>query len=156
MNLAYLIEDDTPEALLGDAVRLRQILVNLLSNAVKFTHQGEVLVSIDSECTDGNTARCLHIAVEDTGIGIAGEQLPRLFEHFTQLDASTTRRYGGTGLGLAISKRLAELMGGRVEVQSTPGRGSVFHVWLQVDEAGAGARSPSCSATRRRWSASAC
>jgi CheY-like chemotaxis protein/HPt (histidine-containing phosphotransfer) domain-containing protein len=143
LNLAYQIEDDTPEVLLGDAVRLRQILTNLLSNAVKFTPQGEVFASIGSERIDGDgSALRLHIAVEDTGIGIAPEQMPRLFERFTQLDASTTRRYGGTGLGLAISKRLAELMGGRVEVQSTPGRGSTFHVWLQVEPAAAAARSP--------------
>ncbi len=141
LNLAYQIEDDTPETLLGDAVRLRQILTNLLSNAVKFTPQGEVFASIHSERGGGSALR-LHIAVEDTGIGIAAEQLPRLFERFTQLDASTTRRYGGTGLGLAISQRLAQLMGGGVDVQSTPGRGSVFHAWLQVEAAGAAACSP--------------
>jgi CheY-like chemotaxis protein/anti-sigma regulatory factor (Ser/Thr protein kinase) len=128
--------------LLGDAVRLRQILTNLLSNAVKFTHQGEVFVSVGSEPADGGSAQRLHIAVEDTGIGIAADQLPRLFQSFTQVDASTTRKYGGTGLGLAISKRLAELMGGRVEVQSTPGRGSVFHVWVQLERAAAQQSAP--------------
>ena len=84
----------------------------------------------------------LHIAVEDTGIGIAADQLPRLFQRFTQVDPSTTRKYGGTGLGLAISKRLAELMGGRVQAESTPGRGSVFHVWVQLERAAAGADAP--------------
>ena len=139
LNLAYQIEEGTPEALLGDAVRLRQILTNLLSNAVKFTHQGEVFASIDSEPGEGRMQR-LHIAVEDTGIGIAAEQLPRLFQSFSQVDPSTTRKYGGTGLGLAISKRLAELMGGSVRVESTPGRGSVFHVWVQLERADAAAK----------------
>jgi PAS domain S-box-containing protein len=134
LNLAYQIEDGTPEALLGDAVRLRQILVNLLSNAVKFTHQGEVFATLDGQ-TDAAGGVMLHVAVEDTGIGIAADHLPRLFNSFTQVDASTTRKYGGTGLGLAISKRLAELMGGRVSVESTPGRGSVFHVWVQLERA---------------------
>ena len=130
LNLAYLIEDGTPENLVGDVTRLRQILVNLLSNAVKFTHQGEVFVTIDSEPADAGDASLhrIHFAVQDSGIGIAAEHLPRLFQSFTQVDASTTRQYGGTGLGLAISKRLAELMGGTVSVQSEPGQGSVFRV----------------------------
>ena len=125
LNLAYLIEDDTPEAIVGDATRLRQILVNLLSNAVKFTHQGEVFVSVDSEAL-GDGIHRIHLAVQDSGIGIAAEHLPRLFQSFTQVDPSTTRKYGGTGLGLAISRRLAELMGGTVTVQSEPGHGSLF------------------------------
>ena len=127
LDLAYLIEDGTPEALLGDVTRLRQILVNLLSNAVKFTHRGEVFVEVDSQPHEGDAHR-IHIAVRDTGIGIPAESLPRLFQSFTQVDASTTRQYGGTGLGLAISKRLAELMGGTVNVQSELGQGSVFRV----------------------------
>ena len=131
LNLAYLIEDGTPEALVGDATRVRQILVNLLSNAVKFTHQGEVFVSVDGEVVDAETHR-IRFSVKDTGIGIAADQLPRLFQSFTQVDASTTRKYGGTGLGLAISKRLAELMGGSVTVESEPGHGSVFTVTLSV------------------------
>jgi PAS domain S-box-containing protein len=141
INLAYQIADGTPEALIGDAQRLRQILTNLLSNAVKFTQQGEVFASIDSEAAADGTVG-LHIAIEDTGIGIAAEHLPRLFERFTQVDPSTTRKYGGTGLGLAITKRLAELMGGRVHAQSTPGRGSVFHVWVQQERAPAHAEAP--------------
>jgi PAS domain S-box-containing protein len=112
LNLAYQIDEGTPEAWVGDAVRLRQILVNLLSNAVKFTHQGEVLVSVDA------ARGRLHLAVADTGIGIAAEHLPRLFQSFTQVDASTTREYGGTGLGLAIVRRLAQLMGGDVRVDT--------------------------------------
>jgi len=131
LNLAYLIEDDTPEALIGDAPRIRQILVNLLGNAVKFTHQGEVFVAVDGQPLADGELR-LHIAVHDSGIGIAAEHLQRLFESFSQIDASATRKHGGTGLGLAISRRLAELMGGTVTVQSEPGRGSVFHVELLV------------------------
>ncbi len=131
LNLAYLIEDGTPEALVGDVARVRQILVNLLSNAVKFTHQGEVFVVVDSERVDSETCH-LRFAVKDTGIGIAAEDLPRLFQSFTQVDASTTRKYGGTGLGLAISQRLAQLMGGGVSVESTPGHGSLFRVALLV------------------------
>jgi PAS domain S-box-containing protein len=131
LNLAYLIEDGTPEALLGDAARIRQVLVNLLSNAVKFTHQGEVFVAVESEQLDAENCR-LSFAVKDTGIGIAQEELPRLFQSFTQVDASTTRKYGGTGLGLAISKRLSELMGGSVEVRSELGHGSVFSFCVQV------------------------
>ncbi|HET9821896.1 MAG TPA: response regulator [Burkholderiaceae bacterium] len=134
LNLAYQIEEGTPEALIGDAARLRQILTNLLSNAVKFTHQGEVLTTVDCVATEEAAVR-LHLAVEDTGIGIAAEHLPRLFQSFSQVDPSTTRKYGGTGLGLAISKRLAELMGGEVKVESTPGRGSVFHVWVRLERA---------------------
>ena len=136
LNLAYLIEDGTPEALVGDPVRVRQILVNLLTNAVKFTHQGEVFISVEGEAVDAETHR-IRFSVKDTGIGIAAEDLPRLFQSFTQVDASTTRKYGGTGLGLAISKRLAELMGGGVEVQSEPGLGSVFHVHLLAAREGA-------------------
>ncbi len=127
LNLAYLIEDGTPETLVGDATRLRQILVNLLSNAVKFTPQGEVFVSVDSETLEGATRR-IRIAVQDTGIGIPAEHVPRLFQSFTQVDASTTRKYGGTGLGLAICKRLAELMGGSIGVASEAGQGSRFEV----------------------------
>ncbi|MFM2065729.1 MAG: hypothetical protein RLZZ584_638 [Pseudomonadota bacterium] len=135
LNLAYLIEDGTPEALLGDATRIRQILVNLLSNAVKFTHQGEVLVTVDSvavPAADAPDTWRLRLSVKDSGIGIAAEHLPRLFQSFSQVDASTTRKYGGTGLGLAISKRLAELMGGSLTVDSTPGHGSVFHLDLPI------------------------
>ena len=134
LDLAYLIEEGTPEALLGDVTRVRQILVNLLSNAVKFTHQGEVFVAVEGERLDGDAVR-LRLAVKDTGIGIAAAELPRLFQSFTQVDASTTRHYGGTGLGLAISKRLVELMGGEMGVQSEPGHGSVFTATLTLDVA---------------------
>jgi len=126
LNLAYLIEDETPEALRGDASRLGQILVNLLSNAVKFTSRGEIVVSVKAQRLV-EARHELHFAVRDTGIGIPTDRMDRLFHSFSQVDASTTRRYGGTGLGLAISKRLAELMGGRMWVESEVGRGTTFH-----------------------------
>ncbi|MBL8343241.1 MAG: response regulator [Rubrivivax sp.] len=141
LNLAYLIEEGTPEALLGDPTRLRQILVNLLSNAVKFTHQGEVFVQAEgdaAEAADGENV-VVRFVVKDTGIGIAADQLPRLFQSFMQVDPSTTRKYGGTGLGLAISKRLAELMGGEVWVTSEPGHGSSFGFSVQARRAPAAA-----------------
>jgi PAS domain S-box-containing protein len=140
LNLAYMIEDGTPESLVGDASRIRQILVNLLSNAVKFTHQGEVYVAVESDAVEADNPdiRRIRFSVQDSGIGIAAEHLPRLFQSFSQVDASTTRKYGGTGLGLAISKRLAELMGGTVSVQSEPGHGSLFQVTVlaRVAESG--------------------
>ncbi len=142
VELAYLIDDFTPNTLVCDVTRLRQILVNLLSNAVKFTHNGEVLVSVSSQkLGTGNkedSAKLLllpisdpdyevHFAVKDTGIGIPPERMNRLFQSFSQIDASTTRQYGGTGLGLAISRRLSELMGGTMWVESCVGMGSTFH-----------------------------
>jgi PAS domain S-box-containing protein len=126
INLAYLIADDVPASIQGDVTRLRQVLVNLLSNATKFTHHGEVLVSVDGKhAAEGNVE--LHFAVSDTGIGIPANRIDHLFQSFTQVDASTTRKYGGSGLGLAISRRLAEMMGGRMWAESTPGEGSIFH-----------------------------
>ncbi|EGV28457.1 multi-sensor hybrid histidine kinase [Thiorhodococcus drewsii AZ1] len=111
--------------LIGDSLRLRQVLTNLLSNAVKFTHSGHVRLTLEwvSEDADGVT---LHVAVEDTGIGMTSEQMDRVFGEFIQADGSTTRQYGGTGLGLVISQRLIEMMGGHIEVSSTPGQGSTF------------------------------
>ena len=133
IELLMSIAPGTPEYLCGDITRLRQILVNLISNGVKFTNSGEVLVSVHAEAepTPGqqqdfpNPVR-LYFAVRDTGIGIPVDRIDRLFHAFSQVDASTTRRYGGTGLGLAISERLAELMGGRLWVESQPGLGSTF------------------------------
>jgi PAS domain S-box-containing protein len=126
LNLAYIVEDSTPDTLVSDVTRLRQILVNLLSNAVKFTHSGEVLVQV--EATElGEGEHLVHFSVKDTGIGIPEDRLGLLFQSFSQVDASTTRRYGGTGLGLAISKRIAGLMGGDLWVESQAGHGSNFH-----------------------------
>ena len=118
---------DLPEWVLGDAQRLRQILVNLLSNAVKFTPTGEVRLSISR---DGEDVYRFHVA--DTGIGISAEQRARLFQPFEQADTSTTRQFGGTGLGLAISRELARLMGGDITVDSTPGVGSIFTLHLPL------------------------
>ncbi|MEM9539673.1 MAG: response regulator [Cyanobacteria bacterium P01_E01_bin.42] len=125
LELAYLFEPHTPSAIVGDVTRLRQVLVNLLGNAVKFTHEGEILVSV--RCQNPHAERCeIEFAVKDTGIGIPRDRLNRLFQPFSQVDASTTRKFGGTGLGLAISKRLTELMGGTMWVESEEGRGSIF------------------------------
>ena len=125
IDLLCDIADGTPAIVRGDVTRLRQVIVNLLSNAVKFTEQGEVLLSVNSE-TRADGKLVLHFAVKDTGIGITAEAMSRLFQSFSQADASTTRRYGGTGLGLAISKRLAEYMGGALHAESEPGAGSTF------------------------------
>src|SRR5262249_22262717 len=134
LDLAYLIGDGAPAAVVGDVTRLRQILLNLLSNAVKFTERGEVVLSV----TARRPARGPHeltFAVRDPGIGIPPDRLGRLFQSFSQIDASTTRRYGGTGLGLAISQRLAELMGGRIEVTSEVGAGSEFRFSIRAPAA---------------------
>ncbi|MGE5093807.1 MAG: response regulator [Betaproteobacteria bacterium] len=126
INLAYLVDDSVPPILVSDGSRLRQILLNLLSNAVKFTRRGEVVVNVEAS-RSGQADYELHFSVSDTGIGISAEERDKLFKPFSQVDASTTREYGGTGLGLVISKRLAEMLGGRIWVESTPGRGSTFH-----------------------------
>jgi PAS domain S-box-containing protein len=122
---------DAPAVLRGDPSRLRQIVMNLVGNAVKFTHEGHV--EIDCSAVAGTNAPVLKVAVTDTGIGIPKDRIDRLFKMFSQVDSSTTRHYGGSGLGLSIVKRLSELMGGAVEVQSEPGRGSTFWVTVPVD-----------------------
>jgi CheY-like chemotaxis protein len=131
LDLAYLLDEATPHTIVGDITRLRQILVNLLSNAVKFTAQGEVVVSVTSrKLATGHHQ--LQFAVRDTGIGIPPDRLDRLFKSFSQVDSSTTRHYGGTGLGLAISKRLSEMMGGTMWVESQAGVGSTFFFTIEV------------------------
>ncbi len=134
IELGCLIDEDAPAGIVGDAARLRQVLLNLVSNAVKFTEEGEVVVQVDAEPMGASGYR-LEFAVRDTGVGIPEDRIDRLFESFSQVDASTTRRYGGTGLGLAISKRLVELMGGTVWVESEEGEGSTFHIGLPVEVA---------------------
>jgi signal transduction histidine kinase/CheY-like chemotaxis protein len=133
LDLVYEIADGTPEAVVGDVTRLRQILLNLLNNAVKFTERGEVSLTVSGRARDDDRS-ALTLTVRDTGIGIAPDKLDGLFDSFSQADASTARRYGGTGLGLAISRRLAELMGGTVTAQSTgvAGKGSWFDVSVNV------------------------
>ncbi len=153
LNLAYFIADDVPRAIFGDMTRLRQILVNLLSNAVKFTHKGEVVVSVSvdvkktavfndsaadptapfslNQFDQGNICE-LRFAVTDTGIGIPEDKQAHLFKSFSQVDASTTRRFGGTGLGLAISKRLTQLMDGTMWVESKLHHGSTFIFTVQA------------------------
>ncbi len=135
LDLAYRLAPGVPPTLLGDVTRVRQVLVNLLSNAVKFTEAGEVVVMVSACCPSQppeTPTDELSFVVRDTGIGIAPAQIGRLFQSFTQVDSSTTRRYGGSGLGLAISKRLCELMGGRIWVESQPGQGSAFHFTIQA------------------------
>ncbi|QLE53887.1 response regulator (plasmid) [Nostoc sp. C057] len=130
LNLAYLIDPQTPSIVVGDVTRVRQILVNLISNAIKFTHNGEVVVSLMFNQAISKDKYEIQFAIKDTGIGMSLEGMNRLFKPFSQIDASTTRQYGGTGLGLAISKRLCELMGGSIWVESFLGVGSTFYFTL--------------------------
>ncbi len=126
LELACRIRNGVPDAVVGDSCRLRQIIVNLVGNAIKFTDHGEVLLDVEcQEITDENAL--LHFAVSDTGIGIPESRLSAIFTAFEQADSSTARKYGGTGLGLTISSRLTKLMGGRLWVESQPGKGSTFH-----------------------------
>jgi PAS domain S-box-containing protein len=134
LELAFLIEENTPHTVVGDATRLRQVLVNLLANAVKFTDGGEVFLAVTARSEHNNEFELL-FSVHDTGIGIPQDRVNGLFNPFAQVDNSTTRRYGGTGLGLAISKRLVELMGGSMWVESVPGRGSTFFFTARMREA---------------------
>ena len=131
LELLYNVAEDIPAVVIGDVTRLRQIIANLLGNAVKFTEKGEVEVSakLAESRADGAT---LQFAVRDTGIGIPSDQTNRLFNLFSQIDASTTRRFGGTGLGLSICRRLVDLMGGQIWIESSgvPGEGTVFNFTL--------------------------
>jgi PAS domain S-box-containing protein len=136
LQAAFHVEGELPRRFVGDVTRLRQILANLLSNAVKFTEKGEIAVSVSGERLEDDRYR-LHFAVRDTGLGIPADRRERLFRSFSQVDASTSRRFGGTGLGLAISHRLSKLMGGRMWVESAgvPGKGSTFLFDIQVTKA---------------------
>jgi CheY-like chemotaxis protein len=141
LELISDLEDDTPDALLGDPVRLRQVLLNLLGNAIKFTRVGAVLVHAQV-ASAGEIEAELHLSVRDTGIGIQLEKQKLIFEAFRQADGSTTRKYGGTGLGLAICSRLVTMMGGRIWVESEPGQGSTFHFTARFGLAELGASPP--------------
>jgi PAS domain S-box-containing protein len=133
VKLSASIDADVPTELKGDAGRLRQLITNFVGNAIKFTSEGEVSLLVRKESEDQNSV-ALRFLVFDSGIGIAADKLEQIFEPFTQADSSTTRKYGGTGLGLAICKQLAELMGGRIGVESTEGRGSTFWFTIVVEK----------------------
>ncbi|MBF3345931.1 PAS domain-containing protein, partial [Pseudomonas aeruginosa] len=130
VEVIFDIDPELPSAVVGDRLRLQQILINLAGNALKFTARGHVLVSLRRLAHDAHLVR-LRVLVADTGIGISAEQQQRIFEGFTQAEASTSRRFGGTGLGLFICKRLVDLMGGELRVESAPGSGSRF--WFDLD-----------------------
>ncbi len=153
LDLVYFVDDAIPKILVSDVTRLRQILVNLIGNAIKFTHQGEIVIEVSpaartprspepGRAPDTDFLRhpelwLLHFSVRDTGIGIPLDRQNRLFKSFQQVDASTTRHYGGTGLGLAICKRLSELMGGKIWVESDAGKGATFHFTISTKAAAA-------------------
>ncbi|MDE3083963.1 MAG: response regulator, partial [Verrucomicrobiota bacterium] len=133
IDLLYEVGDGVPAEVRGDITRLRQILVNLVSNALKFTDKGEIELTVHAAGAPGDKGRELRFSVRDTGIGIAGDAQDKLFQSFSQVDASTTRKYGGTGLGLAICQRLCALMGGEITVESTPDQGSAFIFTIQAE-----------------------
>ncbi|WP_147822164.1 ATP-binding protein [Salidesulfovibrio onnuriiensis] len=137
LKLTCSVADAIPPILRGDPIRLRQILINLLGNAVKFTKQGEVTLNVEhmQDLEDGSLE--IQMEVRDTGVGIPPEQLPTIFDSFTQADGSTTREYGGTGLGLAISRQLTEMMGGRIWAESRPGHGSTFFATARLQRGSA-------------------
>jgi CheY-like chemotaxis protein len=146
LALECRVDGDVPDALVGDAHRLQQILINLVGNALKFTDQGEVELRVAKAAGDGT----LQFSVRDTGIGIPREKHAFIFEAFAQADGSMHRKYGGTGLGLAISARLVALMGGRIWVESEPGRGSTFHFTanFQVQQPGSRPAAPASAELR--------
>ncbi len=129
LDLTYVVAEDVPHTILGDSSRLRQILANLLSNAVKFTESGLVEIRVQL----GDEPDEIHFAISDTGIGISPKDMDKLFQSFSQVDTSTSRKYGGTGLGLAISRRLVELMGGKIWAESKQGSGSTFHFRIKTE-----------------------
>ena len=126
LALTLGVDFEAPDRLIGDAGRLRQVLVNLIGNAIKFTEQGDIRIHIAADAVSDSVA-VLHFSVSDSGIGIPSEKFQSIFEAFEQVDNSTARKYGGTGLGLAISRQLVGMMAGRIWVNSTTGQGSVFH-----------------------------
>ncbi len=130
ITIQYQIDEQTPACILGDAIRLRQILLNLMNNAVKFTHEGGVQISVTTTDTDNQTT--LMFAIKDSGIGLSPEQLQKLFYPFTQASIATTRQYGGTGLGLVICQKLVQMMGGKIWAESVPNQGSTFSFVIPV------------------------
>ncbi len=132
IELIFHVAPEVPRQLVGDSVRLRQILVNLIGNAIKFTESGQIVLKIEVKRKDFDSV-LLEFGVSDTGIGMHSEQIAQLFEPFTQADSSTTRKYGGTGLGLTISQRLVNLMGGEITASSQPGQGSLFTFQLRLN-----------------------
>lgn len=130
LDLVYLIDHDVPSHIIGDSIRLRQVLINLVGNAIKFTTQGEIFIGVKVVRTEINDLELL-FEIRDTGIGIPRDKLNRLFKAFSQVDSSTTRKYGGTGLGLAISEKLVTLMGGEINVKSEPGVGTTFYFTIK-------------------------
>jgi PAS domain S-box-containing protein len=134
VDIACIVDKETPTYLAGDITRVRQVLVNLISNAVKFTPSGEILVIVKTSKISPALYE-VHFSVSDTGIGIPKDRMDRLFQSFSQVDASTTRTYGGTGLGLAISRDLAQMMGGRMWAESEDGKGSTFHFTIRAEAA---------------------
>ena len=145
LRLVWQVADAIPATLVGDAVRLRQVLINLVGNAVKFTNQGSVQVTVEPALDAPPTGVHLRFTVRDTGIGMSPEQLQRVFEPFVQADSSITRRYGGTGLGLAIVARLVKLMGGDIQVTSQEGQGSCLSFTAQLALPGGGGPEPDAS-----------
>jgi PAS domain S-box-containing protein len=145
LELACHIHSEVPDALMGDPLRLRQVVVNLVGNAIKFTDEGEVVLRVELESPRDDAAH-LHFSVVDAGIGVPAEKQKGIFEAFSQADSSTTRRYGGTGLGLTISAQLVELMGGRIWMESQPGKGSTFHFTAVFE-----VQTPGAVQTRSHW-----
>jgi two-component system sensor histidine kinase/response regulator len=133
LALICRIGPDVPDDLVGDALRLRQVVTNLVGNSIKFTEHGEVIVGVEFEGELSETV-CLHFTVSDTGIGIPADKQRVIFEAFTQADSSMTRSFGGTGLGLAITSQLVTLMGGHIWVESEVGAGSTFHFTVQFEK----------------------
>jgi CheY-like chemotaxis protein len=155
LTITYHADPDLPRVIISDITRVRQILFNLLSNAIKFTDSGGVTVSASPVAAARNDRVELQFTVDDTGIGIPADRLNKLFQSFTQVDASTTRRYGGTGLGLAICRRLTELLGGTIWVESTLGRGSRFSFTIRTEVAPDSAIAPKASLTEQHNAAPA-
>jgi signal transduction histidine kinase/CheY-like chemotaxis protein len=143
LELLADIRPEVPDRLVGDPARLRQVLINLLGNAIKFTERGEIVLRVEVD-EPGEQATLLRFSVADTGVGIPADKIESIFEAFTQADNSTTRRYGGTGLGLTISRKLVEMMGGRIGVESAEGRGTTFHFTVLTGVA-SGAEAPTAA-----------